>query len=76
MAMCLVHRCLSGTHLPMSLPQPLISLYHDVKWPHLPSANEEHVLKCRKVFEVFQKNVRTGNMIGELVAIVMKEFSN
>lgn len=64
-AMCLIHHWLSGAHLPTSLPPPLITFYHQVMWPRLPTVSEEHVLKCRKVFEVFQKNVQSGKMIGK-----------
>jgi len=63
-AMCLIHHWLSGAHLPTSLPPPLFTFYHQAKWPRLPPASEEHVLKCKKVFEVFQKNVKSGKMIG------------
>ena len=64
-AMHLVQRYLQGFPLPASLPPPLLHCYHVALRPHLPIANEEHVLKCKKVFEAFHKDLAKGVLSGE-----------
>ncbi len=63
--MHLVQRYLQGFSLPPTLPVPLANCYHVSLKPHLPVATEKHVLKCKKVFEAFHKDLAKGVLAGE-----------
>ena len=65
LAMHLIQYYLRGCPLPTSLPPPLLQCYQVALKPHLPPATKEHVLKCKKVFEAFHKDLVKGVLNGK-----------
>lgn len=65
LAMHLVQHYMQGVSLPPSLPFPLVQCHEVVLRPHLPVASWEHVMKCKKVFEAFHKDLVKGVLSGE-----------
>lgn len=68
-AMHLVQRYLQGFSLPPTLPLPLADCYHVSLKPHLPTATEKHVFKCKRVFEGFHQDLVRGILSGKTLAL-------